>query len=136
MTLEEFAVSFEKRSIAEMNRRAEAAMLFLLGAIQEAYYSKLVGSRGGAGAVGALSSKVQFATSFIVGVIGFGKSGDYLKYLEYGIQPATGAKYEAYLTVPPPTVIAEWIKRSRLPIPDKFKSLNLRARDRVRALKR
>ena len=68
------------------------------------------------------------------GIIGFGKSGDYLKFTEYGVKPS--GQYPAYSKTPPASVFAEWIRRARLHIPDTFKSHALRARDRIRSLSR
>lgn len=116
--------------------RASQAIEYLLGAIQEGYYQVMIGSHGASGSVGALQTQLKIAESFIEALIGFGKSGDYLKFTEYGVQPASGARYQSYSTIAPASVFADWIKRARLNVPDRFKSASHRMRDRVRALRR
>jgi hypothetical protein len=122
LNLEEFHIAFERQAIALMLIRAERALIELVGLIQEGYYEVMKGSRGAAGSVGALNYKIQLAESFITGIIGFGKSGDYLKFVEYGVLPESGSKFDAYKKLPPVEVFAAWIRRARLSVPDKFLS--------------
>ncbi len=113
-TLSEFAIEFERATRAEMIVRCERAIEHLLGAVQEVYLKELSGSHGGAGGVGALQKQLQVAEDLITALLGFGKSGDHLKYVEYGVRPADPDGYSAYTTIPPVKAFFEWIKLARL----------------------
>jgi len=118
-SLENLSFRFETDVKRMMILRAEQAIEHLLGAIQEGYYEVMVGSRGAAGSVGALQTQLKIAEGFIEGIIGFGKLGDYLKFTEYGVKPA--GKYPAHSKVPPASAFAEWIRRARLTVPERFR---------------
>jgi hypothetical protein len=134
--IKELAAHFEIQTRNQILLRANRAIEHLLGAIQEAYYAVMIGSRGAAGSVASLVTSIKEAQGFIEAFIGFGKTGDYLKFVEFGVKPASGAKYDAYSKLPPVAVFAEWIRRARLSIPSKFKPLGLRAKERITSLKR
>jgi hypothetical protein len=134
MQLEAFAYNFERQVTASMLVRAERAMEHLLGAIQEGYYEVMAGSRGGAGSVGALHTSLRQAENAILGVIAFGKQGDYLKFTEYGVKPS--GRFAAYSTIPPVKAFAQWIVRARLRVPDTYASLSEKTKRRATALKR
>jgi hypothetical protein len=122
MFLLEFSIAFEKRVLASALINTERALEHLVGAIQEAYYKKMIGSHGGAGSVGALTQQIQQTSGIIEGIIGFGKSGDHLKYMEFGVAPDDPEGYPRYKDKPAPVLkFAEWIRRARLSVPDRFR---------------
>lgn len=136
MDIKELVAHFEIHTRTQILLRANRAIEHLLGAIQEAYYEVMIGSRGAAGSVASLVTSIKEAQGFIEAVIGFGKTGDYLKFTEYGVKPASGAKYDAHSKLPPVQAFAEWIRRAQLSIPSKFKPLGQRAKERISSLKR
>jgi hypothetical protein len=120
-TLQEIAVDFRRRTTEDRELRARRMLEHLIGALQQAWMKAVEVNSSGGSATG-ITGELRRAERLIEIAVGFSKKNDYGKYLEFGVKPASGARYPAHRKPPPVGAIAKWLKRGRIPIPEKFQS--------------
>lgn len=138
-TLQEIPLDVRRQTTEDLRRRAEIAVEHLREAVIEAYLKvktnghQAVNRAGGSAT--SIVAELEVTEKYIRMLIGGSRSNDYLKFREFGVKPAAGAEYPAYRRIPPPSEIAKWLRRGRIPIPEKFKSARVRTRN-ANALKK
>lgn len=138
-TLQEIPLDVRRQTTEDLRRRALVAVEHLREAVIEAYLKvktnghQAVNRAGGSAT--SIVADLEVTEKYIRMLIGGSRSNDYLKFREFGIKPASGAEYPAFKRIPPPSEIAKWLRRGRIPIPEKFKSARVQARN-AKAVKR
>jgi hypothetical protein len=133
--LQEIAVDFRRRSREHQELRARQVLEHLIAALMQAWMKSVEVNSAGGSASGIVG-EIKRAERLIELNVGFSKKNDYGKFLEFGVKPAAGAMFPAHRKMPPTKAIAKWIRKGRIPIPEKFQTRKSVIANRRRAKKR
>jgi hypothetical protein len=119
-TLQEIPIDLKRRTKEDLALRAARAIEHLAEAISEVWATtdEFEVKSG----TNIFIGDVLKAERFITATIGISRANAHVKYVDGGVKPGKDAVHPGWKTLPNIGAIKKWLKRGRIPIPEKFKN--------------
>jgi len=120
MEVTQIVADFKQKIDIDLEQRVERSLVYLLQLVQKAYGEELKATHGSSGGIGGIVTNMITKPGYIEGQIGFTKAADYMKFIEWGVKPASGAEWPAHSKMPPVRNIYAWLSLARIKTPESF----------------